>query len=93
MVVAVAFGIHEPAAVPERRSPPAPILMSPIVVEDEPTAFHLGIAISFAAKAGHLRGIERQVHMFGRIAMQIIDSQGTDTVGEKAAGESVGTAE
>ena len=54
MIIVVALRIHHPAAMPEGRSPSAPIRMSIGRIEDEPTAFHLRVAKLQTAPAGHL---------------------------------------
>ena len=89
MIIVVAPRIHHPAAMPEGRSPAAPIRVSVGCIEDEPTAFHFRVAKLQAAPACHLAFIERKVHMFRRIPMEIIDSQGAAAVGETPCGKCI----
>ena len=74
MIVAMAVLIHHTAAVPEGRPPTAPVRMGVIGVENKPTAFHLRITQLLTAPTGHLAFVQRQVHMLGRIAFEIIDA-------------------
>src|SRR5262249_8040294 len=69
---------------PERGPPTAPILMRSIGIKDEPAALHLGVAQGGAAPAGHLVRRNRQVHVLGRIAVQIENVQWT-VAGRKAS--------
>ena len=85
----MAFGIHDPAAVPEGGPPATPILMGPVAIEDKPAPFHFGVAVLLAASACHLTFIERQVHVLGGISVDIVNHQGTVAVGEVTGGKGV----
>ena len=65
--------IHDPGAMPEGRAPPAPIFVRAVGIEDEPAALHLRIPQLLAAATRHLLLIERQIHVFRRIAVQIVN--------------------
>ena len=71
----MALLVHYPAPVPKGRTPPAPIFMSQVSIEDKPTALHLGVAQLPAAATRHLTLVERKVHVLGGIAVQVIDLQ------------------
>jgi len=61
--------------VPIGRAPAAPVGVGAVAVKDEPAAFHFGHAQFGAAGAGHLVGRQWQVHVFGRVAIGVIDAQ------------------
>jgi hypothetical protein len=86
VIVGVAPGIHDPAAVPVGRAPAAPVLMRPVAVEDEPAALHLGVAELGAAAARHLVQAQRQVHVLGGVAVEVVDAEPAVTAGEVAGG-------
>src|SRR5581483_10654808 len=86
MVVGVAMRVHHSRAVPEGRAPTAPVLVSAIGVEYEPAALHLRIAECRAATAGHLIRCEREVHVLGRVTVEIEHLKGAVTRGEAAGG-------
>jgi hypothetical protein len=69
MVVVVTLFVHDPASVPKGRTPPAPIFMGPVTVEDKPAPLHLRITVLTAAAACHLVFIQGQVHVLGGIAV------------------------
>ena len=69
--------VHYTGTMPKRRPPPAPVVVSPNGVEYEPAAFHLRVAELLAAETRHLTQIERQVHVFRGVAVQIIDFERT----------------
>ena len=92
MVVVVALFVHDPAAVPEGRTPPAPIFMGSVMIENKPAPLHLRIPILAAVAACHLIFIEGQVHVLGGIAMKIVDHQRAAAFGEKARRKGVGSA-
>ena len=73
MVVVVALFVHDPAAVPEGCTPPAPIFMGLVMIENKPAPLHLRITVLTAALACHLVFIEGQIHVFGGIAMEVVD--------------------
>jgi hypothetical protein len=89
MIIVVAPRIHHPAAMPEGRSPAAPIRMSVGCIEDEPTAFHFCVAQLQAAPARHLAFRKRKVHMLCRISMKIIDPQGAAAARETSCGKCI----
>jgi hypothetical protein len=45
--------------------------MGTIGIEDEPAALHFRVAKRLAAPARHLIRCDRQVHMLGRIAIEV----------------------
>ena len=92
MVIGVAVDVHDTGSVPERRTPAAPVLMRSVGVKDEPAALHLRIAQFAAAAAGHLALVEWQVHMFRRIAVQVVDLEWAVASGKVAGRKSIGTA-
>ena len=49
--------------------------MRVIAVENEPTPFHLRVAQFYTSAAGHLALVERQVHVFRRVAVQVVHLQ------------------
>ena len=67
--------IHYPSAMPKRRSPAAPIIVSAIGVKYEPTAFHFRVAQRLAAQTRHFTFIQRQIHVLGSIAVQVVHLQ------------------
>jgi hypothetical protein len=67
MVVVVTLFVHDLASVPKGRTPPAPIFMGPVTIEDKSAALHLSIPILAAVAACHLIFIEGQVHVLGSI--------------------------
>jgi hypothetical protein len=89
VIVVVALGIHDPAAVPEGGAPATPVLMGPIRVEYEPAPFHFSIAILAATPARHLVFIERQIHMLSSIAVDIVDHQAAVAAGKETSRKSV----
>src|SRR5450756_363723 len=62
---------------PEGRSPATPVFMGAVGVEDKPAPLHLCVSQRGAAVTGHLSRIERQVHMLGGIAVQVVDFKRT----------------
>ena len=77
--------VHDPGTVPEGRAPPAPVLVCPEGVEHEPAALHFGVAQRPTAQAGHLRGVQRQVHVLGGIAVQVVHTQRAAALGKRTA--------
>src|SRR6056297_1980614 len=75
VIVAVAVARHHLSAMPERRAPTAPMCMGANCIPDEPAPFHFGDAQLAAAAAGHLVGRERQIHVFGRVAVKVVNPQ------------------
>ena len=75
MIVCMAAIVHHPGSVPERGAPLAPIFVGSVGIEDKPASLHLGIAEFEASATRHLAFVERQIHMFRRIAVQVIDLQ------------------
>src|ERR1017187_887148 len=73
VVIGMARRIHDPGAVPIRCAPPAPILVRPIGVENEPAALHFRIAQLLATETRHLVFVQWQIHMLRGIAVQIVD--------------------
>ena len=69
MVVVVALFVHDAAAVPEGCTPPAPIFMGPVMIENKPAPLHLRVPVLTAAAACHLVFIQGQVHVLGGIAV------------------------
>ena len=67
--------VHYPRTVPKRRTPAAPVLMSPNGVKYEPAAFHLRVAQLLAAEARHLTLIQRQIHVLRGVSVQVVDVQ------------------
>ena len=72
VIIRMAAGIHDAAAVPVWRAPAAPVFVRTVFVKDEPASLHLGDAQCFAAAACHLIRAERQVHMLSRIAVEVV---------------------
>jgi hypothetical protein len=77
VIIVMAFGGHDPAAVPKGSPPATPVFMGFVRVKDKPTTFHLRITVLTAASAGHLALIKREVHMFGGIPVEIVYPQRT----------------
>ena len=67
------MGVHNATSMPVGSAPATPVIMGFIVIEDEPASLHLGVAVLFASKAGHLALVEWEIHMFGGIAVDIVD--------------------
>ena len=67
------MGVHHATAMPEGGAPATPVLMGFVMIEDEPASLHLGVAVLFASTAGHLALVERKIHVFGGIAVEIVD--------------------
>jgi hypothetical protein len=80
----MAIGRHDARAMPKWRPPPAPVLMRPVRVEDEPAPLHLGVPEFLAAETRHLLLAQGQVHVLGRVAVQIVNPGRTVTSGEIA---------
>src|SRR5215472_9630455 len=59
VVIGMTVLVHYPSAVPKRGSPAAPIIVSPISVEDEPAAFHFRVTQRLAAETRHFTLIQR----------------------------------
>ena len=72
--------MHDFTAVPIGRAPATIVLMGIEFVKDKPAALHFGKAESFAAFTGHLRFIGGKVHMFGSVAVDIINPERALTV-------------
>src|SRR5688572_17278323 len=68
-------------------TPAAVVLVRFIVGEDEPAALHFGGART--AGAGQLITAERQAHVLGRVAMQIVDPGGAHAVGKSSGRERI----
>ena len=73
MVIVVAVRTHHTGAMPEWCTPPAPVGMGFVSIENKPTAFHLRISQLGATAARHLTGVEWQIHMFSGVAVQVVD--------------------
>ena len=67
--------VHHPPTMPERRAPTTPVGMCAVGIEDKPAALHFRGAQGGAAGARHLCGIERQVHVFGGVAVEIKNTE------------------
>src|SRR3974390_1606253 len=89
MVVPMALRIHHAAAMPEGGAPSTPVRMRIVGIENEPAAFHLGVAQLDAPPACHLALVEGQIHMLGSIAIQIIDAEGAVAARKGSCGKRV----
>lgn len=78
----VALGVHDPASVPERRTPAAPVRVGVVLIENEPAPLHLRITQFLAPPARHFPLVEREVHVLGRIPVLVVDPQGAPASGE-----------
>ena len=72
MIIFVAVLGHYPCPMPKWRAPATPVIVCPVGVKDEPTAFHLSVTKFGAAEARHLAWIKGQIHVLGRIAIEIV---------------------
>ena len=73
--------------VPRVGAPAAVVLVGLVVVEDEPAALHLGDA--GAAAGSEIRFLQRQQHVLGGVAVDVVDAEGADALGEVAGGVGV----
>ena len=89
MVVAMTAVVHDLGAMPVGRAPAAPVGVRPVLVPYEPAALHLGDAKRLAATAGHLVRRHRQIHVFCRIAVLIVDAKSALAIGERPCGVGV----
>ena len=63
--------------------------MGPEAVENEPTPLHLRNTERAVGAARHLLGRERQIHVFGGVAVQIVNPERAAAGGESAGRESI----
>ena len=84
--------VHDSRAVPERCPPAAPVFVSTIRVKDKPTALHFSITEGRTAMTRHLGRARRQIHVLGRIAVEIVDLERAVASGKVASRIGVGSA-
>src|SRR3569833_17619 len=92
VIVGVAAGIQYPASMPEGCPPAAPVFVGPVGIEDEPATLHFGVTERNASSARHLGRIQWQVHVLGRVPVQIVDVQGAAACGKASCRIGVGPA-
>ena len=80
---------QDPAAMPVGRPPAGPVFVRADRVPDEPAALHLGHAKRGGAAARHLVLAQRQVHVLGRVAVDVIGAKRAAALRKRARGVSV----
>jgi hypothetical protein len=91
VIVGMAVLVHDACSMPERSSPSAPVFVSSVGIEDKPAAFHFGVAQVETPATRHLAFVERQIHVFRRVTIQVVDLQRAVTSRKVSRGKSIGS--